>query len=553
MRRLVPVLEWLPHYRRADLSGDVVAGVTGAAVIVPQSMAYARIAGLPPVVGLYASVVPLLVYAALGRSRQLGVGPLASISILSALGVSRISHGDTAEFIALSATLAVLVGVVHIVIGVARLGFVVRFLSEPVMKGFLAAVGVLLVCTQLGPMTNIDVPNSDKAYEIVIDWLERVDDASLTSLALALVSVAVMLWLKRWPRFPGALVLIVVSSLAVVAFDLEEHGIAIVGHVPSGIAGFDLPPLHGDQLAELLPAALAITFVSILESLALARDYADRHDYEIETNQEIAALGASNVAAGVFQGMVVTGAISRSSILEEVGARTQLSGALTGIIVAPLLLFGTSLFRPIPIAVLSAVVIVAVIGFVDVGEARRLWRVQQADFWMAMTAFVGTLVLGLEVGVLVAVALSIGLIVYRVTRPRFPELGRIPGTDYFLDRRRHPDAQGYPGTVVLGIDASLWFTNADGLRTRMHAIETGQPDVHTVVLDMSGVDHLDTTADHTLRKICTRSTQRGTRILFVNVDDEVRAVMDASGLSAMAGDEAFFATDADAVRHLDAR
>jgi SulP family sulfate permease len=367
-----------------------------------------------------------------------------------------------------------------------------------------------------------------------------------------------MLVLKRWPRFPGPLVVLVGAALAVAVFDLEAHGIVVVGHVPSGFAVPELPPLHADQLVELLPAAFAITFVSILESLALARDYADSHDYEIETNQEISALGASNVAAGMFQGMVVTGAITRSSILEQAGARTQLSGALTGVIVAPLLVFGTALFRPIPIAVLSAIVIVAVIAFVDVREARRLWHVQRADFWIAMVAFVGTLGLGLQVGVLVAVALSVGLIVYRVTRPHFPELGRVPGTDSFLDLRRHPDAQRYPGTLILRIDSSLWFANADVLRTRLWEAETNPPNVqtpeiHTVVLDMSGVDYLDATADHMLRKIATRSARQGRRLLLVNVNDDVRQVMDASGGTALIGEDAFFTTDADAVADLDAR
>ncbi len=327
----------------------------------------------------------------------------------------------------------------------------------------------------------------------------------------------------------------------------------MVGHVPSGLASPELPLWHWDDVGTLVPIAFAITLISVLESLALGREYADNHRYEIDTNQEIVALGASNVAAGLFQGMVVTGAITRSSILEAAGARTQLSGAIAALIVAPLVVVGTGLFRDIPIAVLGAIVVVAVLPFVKVREAKRLWRVQRADFWVMMLAFAGTLTMGLEAGVVLAVAVSVALIVYRVTRPHIPELGRIPGTEYFLELARHPDAETYPGTVVLRPDASLYFTNAESLATRLRGLEREHDGLHTVVLDASGVDHLDATADHELRKAAARFQELGIRLLLVNVGDGVRAVMDASGFTELVGADAFFATDAHAVAHLDRR
>ncbi|HZP27437.1 MAG TPA: sulfate permease [Acidimicrobiia bacterium] len=551
VRRWFPVLEWLPSYRRADLAGDVMAGLTGAAILVPQSMAYAQIAQLPPVVGLYASVVPLLVYAIFGRSRQLSVGPLASISILSAVGVAKLAPTGTARFVALAATLALLVGIVHISIGVLRLGFVMRFLSEPVMTGFLAAVGILLMATQLGPLTGVSVPNSSRAYEIVADWFDVADGTSVATLVLGISCIAALLALRRHRRFPSALTLVIAATAVSAIADFSTHGIAVVGSVPSGLAGPEAPLWHWHDVGVLLPTAFAITLISVLESLALGREYADVHGYELDTNQEIVALGASNVAAGFFQGMIVTGAITRSSILEAAGARSQLSGALSALVVAPLLLFGTGLFRDIPIAVLSAIVVVAVMPFVKVGEARRLWRVQRADFWVLMLSFVGTLALGLELGVLVAVVVSIVIIVYRVTRPHIPEIGRIPGTDYFLELGRHPDARTYPGIVILRPDASLYFTNAETVGARLRPLESRRTDLHTVVLDASGVDHLDATADHELRKIATRYRERDIGLILVNVADGVRAVLDASGFTDIVGPDAFFATDADAIAHLE--
>ena len=553
VRQWVSVLDWLPNYRRADLPGDLMAGVTGAAVLVPQSMAYAQIAHLPPVVGLYASVVPILVYAVLGRVPQLGVGPLASISILSAVGVAKLAPDTTMKFVTLSAALAIIAGLVHLGIGLARLGFLIRFLSEPVMTGFLAGLSVLLISTQLGAITGTPITTtSAKAYDVVTNWVNGLDKFSLTTAALGVVSIVVLLVAKRWRRFPSALGLIVATSLAVVVFNLDQHGIAIVGKVASGLAlpKNPLPSLH--DIGALIPTAFAITLISVLEAMTLAKEFADKHGYEIDANQEIAALGASNVAAGFFQGMVVTSAITRSTILDEAGARTQLSGVISAVVVAVLVMFATGSFRYIPICVLGAVVIVAVLPFIKIGEARRLWRVQRADFWVMVLAFVGTLVLGLEVGVVLAVATSVALIVYRVSRPRIPELGRLPNTDAFVELARHPQAETYPGTVIVRMEASLYFSNADVLGNRLRLLQRTRPELHTIVLDASGVNHLDATADHELRKLAARFQDQGIVLLLVNVDDDVRTVMEASGLVELLGDECFFATDADAAAHLSA-
>jgi sulfate permease, SulP family len=465
--------------------------------------------------------------------------------------VAKLAPDSSVEFVALSATLAVIVGVVHLAIGVGRLGFLVRFLSEPVLTGFLAALGVLLIATQLGPLMGFSIPSaSTSAYEVVRDWLESLDGTSATTTALGAVSIVILLVTARWRRLPSALLFIVISSLAVALFGLDEHGVAVVGEVPSGLSLPDNPPWSVDDVQVLLPTAFAITLISILEAMTLAREFAEEHGYDIDPNQEISAIGASNVAAGFFQGMVVTSAITRSTILDQAGARTQLSGALSALIVAPLVMFGTESFRYIPVCVLAAIVIVAVLPFIKVGEARRLYRVQRADFWVALLAFVGTLLLGLELGVLVAVVTSIALIVYRVTRPRMPELGQLSGTDSFVELARHANAETYPGTVIVRVETALYFTNADALTNRLQRLERDNPGLHTIVLDASGVNHLDATADHSLRKLAARYRNRGITVLLVNVADDVRAVMDASGLTELIGADNFLATDADAVAHL---
>lgn len=551
LRRWLPITDWLPNYRREDLPGDLTAGLTGAAILVPQSMAYARIAGLPPVVGLYASVVPILVYAIFGRSRQLSVGPLATISIMGAVALSKLAPTGSSRYIALAATLALLVGLVHLVLGLGRLGFLVRFVAEPVMAGFISAVGLIIISTQLAPLFGITARPRTLFHETVWEWARRLDQTSLVTLALGAAAAAVLLLCRRWPRVPTALMVLVTTTVIVALFDLADHGVAVVGPVPSGLAGPKMPPLGWHDVQVLLPMAIAITFVGFLESIALAREYAARHHYEIDTNHELVALGMSNVSAGLFQGMIVTGAVTRSSILDQAGARTQLSGVIAAAVVAPLLLFGTVTFRDIPLAVLAAIVVVAVLGFLKVGEARRLWRVKRSDFWLMAVSFAATLALGLERGVLLAVAASIVALVYRATRPQIVVLGRQEGSDAFLEMEHHPDLRVFPGTLILRVNASITFVNAEAFEGRIASAVATAPDLHTVVLDASGIDELDATGDHALRRTATRLHERQVALYLVNVNDRVKDVADASGLTAEVGEDHFFATDADAIAHLD--
>lgn len=542
------MLEWVRGYRRADLGPDVVAGITGATILVPQSMAYAAIAGLPPVVGLYASVVPVLVYAVFGRSRQLSVGPLATISIIGAVALAKLAPAGSPRYITYAATLALLVGAIHLALGLGRLGFLMRFLSEPLMAGFISAVGVIIITTQLGPLLGYDVPQESLAAETAYEWAKRLDQVDWGTLAIGVTTIVVLLIARRRPRIPTALALVIAGSLAVLAFGLDDEGIAVVGHVPGGLAGPEVPSLDWHVVRTLLPAAFAITFVGFLEAIALAREYAREHHYDVTTDGELVALGAANASAGLFQGMIVTGAVTRSSIVDAAGARTQFSGVVTALVVAPLLVFVPDVFSDIPIAVLAGIVIAAVIGFVKVAEARRLWRVKRSDFWIMMLAFVATVALGLEFGVLLTAVASLVLIIYRVTRPRIPELGRLPGTDAFVELARHPAAETFPGAVIVRPESPLVYTSAESIEYRLENLDEG---VHTVVLDASGINHVDATGDHVLRTVTERLHDRGVRLLLVNVHDDVRDVLDASGFSDLLGVDCYFASDEDAVAHLE--
>lgn len=551
LRRWLPIVDWLPHYRREDLPGDLVAGVTGAAILVPQSMAYARIAGLPPVVGLYASVVPILAYGIFGRSRQLSVGPLATISIMAAVVLGKLAPTGSSSYVALAATLALLVGIVHLVLGLGRLGFLIRFVAEPVMAGFISAVGLIIISTQLAPLFGIKAPTSTLFHETVWEWARRLDQTSVATLSLGAAAMVVLVLCRRWPRLPTALLVLVAATGLSALFDFGSHGVAVVGPVPSGLAAPLVPPLDWHEIQVLLPMAVAITFVGFLESIALAREYAARHRYPIDTNQELVALGMANVSAGLFQGMIVTGAVTRSSILDQAGARTQLSGIISAAVVLPLLLFATGAFSDIPLTVLSAIVVVAVIGFLKVSEARRLWRVKRIDFWLMALAFAATLGLGLERGVILAVAASVATLVFRAMQPQMVVLGRQPGTVAFGDVRRHQGLTTYDRTLIVRVDSSLTFVNAEAFENRLEGLEGAVEDLTTVVLDASGIDDLDATGDHALRRTAARLGERGIELFLVNVNDRAKDVMDVSGLSQLVGEEHFLATDAEAIGHLE--
>ena len=548
LHRWVSVVDWLPRYRRRDLSGDLVGGLTGAAVMIPQSMAYAQIGGVPPVVGLYASIVPAIAYAALGRSRQLSIGPLTTVTIIGALAVGRLAPAGSDRFIGLTATLALMVGAISVLLALARLGFLMRFVSEPVVTGFLAGAAIVIIANQLGALFGYHVPTESRAYATIVDWADRLDETNLTAVAIGAAGILFLLATRRVGRLPSALIYVAAATLAVGLFDLDAP---VLGAIPSGLAGVAVPPLEWDVLRALVPAAVVIVFVGFVEALGVERELADKHHYEIDPDQELLALGTANSAAGLFQGMVVTGVPSRTAVVDAAGGRTQAAGIVGVVAVLPVVFFLTGLLHDLPDSALAAVVIVSIVGFIRLAEMRRVWRIRRSDGAIALLAFAGVVVLGIELGVIVAAVASIVMVVYRATTPRILELGRRGSSDYFVDLRRHPDARTYPGVVILRPDAPLNFASVDAFDRRLRQL-TDKPDPPRVVLlDASGIDHLDTTADHHLRKLVTRSRERGIRLVVVNVDDDVTEVMHRSGLARQLGPDAFFATDADAITHLE--
>ena len=426
----LPILGWLRSYQRADLGPDIVAGLTTAVMLVPQAMGYALLAGLPPIHGLYAAVAPLLLYAALGTSRHLAVGPVAMDSILVAGAVGAIATIGTENYVLIAAALGMMVGVIQAGLGFLRAGFLVNFLSRPVVAGFTAAAALIIGASQLGHLLGVELPRTHHVHRVVWGAIQTASDWSWSTLAIGVSAIAALVVCKRrWPRFPAALFVVAATTLAVWALGLSGQGVAIVGEVPAGLPGFSVPTIDSSILTQLIPAAATIALVSFMEAISVGRVFAQAHRYEIYPNRELIALGFSNLAGGMTGGYPIAGGFSRSAVNVRAGARTQLAALVTCAVVVITLLAFTRAFFYLPKAALSAIIVAAVAGLIDIRGAAEVYRVKRADFYLLVLTFLATLSLGIQWGILVGVGASVLLFLVRTTRPYFAVLGRISSSD----------------------------------------------------------------------------------------------------------------------------
>lgn len=532
LHRFVPITRWGPNYDRRDLRSDLAAGLTIGAMLVPQGMAYALLAGLPPEIGLYASIVPVIVYAIFGTSRQLAVGPVAIVSLLSATALSSLFEQGTAGYVSAAALLALMVGVVHLVLGFGRLGFIVNFLSHSVLVGFTAAAAIIIGFSQVKHLLGIKIPSTERFHETVTEVVKAADGTNGTTLALGLGSVALLLLMKRYlKKIPGALVVVILSILAVQVFDLQDRGVKTVGEIPSSLPAFGLPDLDVGTMGSLLTTAFVITMVGFMESIAVAKVYARRHRYEVEPNQELIALGAANVASGLFGGYSVTGGFSRTAVNDSAGARTPLASIITAVLILITVLFFTPLFEQLPQAALGAIIIVAVLNLIDIKEMRHIAHVKRSDLVGLGVAFTATLVLGIELGILVAVVASMLVVFARMSKPHTAVLGRIPGTTSYRNIDRFPEAEVDDGIRVVRIDAAMSFANSQFVkRLTLDAAASIEAEPRVLVLDCSGINDIDATGAETLSEIITELDESPVTLHLSDVKGPVRDVLRRAGL-----------------------
>src|SRR3954465_13421168 len=476
--RLFPLLGQLRSYDRSWLRGDVIAGVPVAPLVVPKNLGYAGIAGIPLQNGLYAAAAGAILYAIFGTCRQISTGPTPGLAAVAGGAVLATSLGgrEAAELVA-AITLAT--GALFLVMAALRLGRIAQFLSKAVVIGFLAGAAVDVVIGELPKLTGTDAEGKN-AWRELGSWLGSLDGTDAATLAVGVAALAVVLGVRfAAPKVPGALVLVVGGLLASALLDLGDHGVALVGDVPSGLPTPALPAgsLVADHLATIVTAAFALLLIGFSQTAGDARAFAARHRYRIDVNQESLAQGVANAGAGLFQGMPVSTSLSASSLNESAGARTQLASLITGALVVLTLLVLAPLFSDLPKAVLGAIIIDAVVfGMIDVAELRRLHRVARFDFWVALAAIIAVLSAGVLAGVVIGVGLSLGWLVYVTTRPPMPLLGREPGTHVFRDIVENPDDETFPGIVVLRLDGGLFFATSEALEDRVRELaEDGGP------------------------------------------------------------------------------
>ncbi len=545
IRRVFPPATWLPTYDGQALKSDVSAGVTVGVMLIPQGMAYALIAGLPPIYGLYAALVPLIGYALFGTSRQLAVGPVAMVSLLIAAGIAPMAAQNSADYVRLAIILSLMVGGLQFLLGAIRFGFLVNFLSHPVLSGFTSAAALIIASSQLKNLTGVDIARSNYVHEILWSLARQLSGVHGFTLAIGVVSIVVLVGLRRWKRtFPAALLAVILATLAVWLASAHESGVAIVGTVPRGLPSFGLPSFTGDELMALAPTAMVIALVGFMESIAVAKAFASRNRYRVDANQELIGLGVANLAGAFFQAFPTTGGFSRTAVNAEAGARTTMASMVSAAIIALTLLFLTPLFYFMPKATLAAIIIVAVIGLIDIREAAFLWRVDRRDFFLMSLTFVATLGLGIEQGILVGVISSLVVVIYQSSRPYTAVLGRIPDTTTYKNIARNPSAVAPEGILVLRIDASLYFANAEYVKDRL---EAGGADVETVVLDMYPVNKIDSSALHSLAETLDVLSERDVPFLISGAKGPVRDILRKAGLEQQVGESNFHPTIHDAV------
>ncbi|MCK6620657.1 MAG: solute carrier family 26 protein [Calditrichaceae bacterium] len=548
--KFFPVMNWLPRYRREDLPGDLGAGLTVAVMLIPQGMAYALLAGLPPITGLYASVVPLVVYALFGTSRQLAVGPVAMVSLLVASGIGHLAEPNSAQFVALAAVLALLAGLLQFLMGLARMGFLVNFLSHPVISGFTSAAALIIGFSQLKHLLGIHLPRSEQVYAILWNAMRQIQDINMPTFIIGAGSIVVLLLLRRWkPLFPAALLVVALSILTVWFFRLDAHGVAIVGEVPRGLSSPSLPHFSADTVAALLPIAITISLVGFMESIAVAKSFAAKNRYEVDANQELIGLGLANVAAGLFGGYPVTGGFSRTAVNARAGARSGLASIITAAMIALTLLFLTPLFYFLPNAVLAAIIMAAVFSLIDVKEIRHLYKVKRSDLLLLILAFFATLILGIEEGILLSIVASLILVIHKTTRPHTAILGQMPGTEIYRNVARYPEVKTFAGVAIFRFDASLYFANIAYLKDRLQEIANhSEPALRAIIFDAVSVNDIDSSADAALREIVQTLRSRGIDLYFSNLKGPVRDVLKRSGFYDLLGADHFFYCTHDAVR-----
>jgi high affinity sulfate transporter 1 len=543
---VVPGIRMIRSYQPGWLANDLVAGLVLSALLVPQGMAYAQLAGLPPITGLYTTILCLVGYAAVGPSRILVLGPDSSLGPMIAATIIPLAgaHGSPERAIALASMLAIFVSVITILAGVAKLGFVADLLSKPTQLGYLAGLALTILVGQLPKLFGFSVEGNGLIEEArgFVKGL-AAGDTVLAALAVGVLGLVIILVLQRWlPRLPGVLVAVVVSIGAAVVFDLASHGVGLVGTLPKGFPPFTVPNVSASDLPLLAGGALGIALVSLADTISTASAFAARSGEEVQANQEMIGIGTANLAAGLFQGFPVSTSGSRTAVAEQAGAKTQVTGLVGAVVITLMLLFVPGLLRNLPQPTLAAVVIAASISLADFKGLRRLWDQQRVEFGLAMAAFLAVALLGVLAGIAIAVGLSILNVFRRAWWPYNTVLGRAEGVPGYHDIRSYPQAEQLAGLVIFRFDAPLFFANSRAFREQIRRLAGADSPPHWIVVAAEPITDVDTTAADMLEDLDEALNEQGISLVFAEMKDPVRRKIERYGLTRTINPEHFFPT-----------
>ncbi|NLX49679.1 MAG: SulP family inorganic anion transporter [Methanospirillum sp.] len=533
---LVPVLRWLPAYDRSWLKFDLVAGLTLAAFAIPDNMAYATLAGLPPQYGLYAGIMAPLAYFVFASSRHASVGPSSSEAIMVASFLGGLAIASPEEYAGVVALTALLVGVIALVAWVFRLGFLVNLISGPVMKGFLVGTGIVVIVSQVPSLLGISgAPPS--FFGKIIFILQHLAETNLYALALGLGSLLLFFVLeRRVPRLPGSLVVVALSIALVWMADLADRGVEIVGTIPAGLPAPGLPAFTLGDPSLVFPLAIGLFMLSFVEISSIARTYAKAHDYEVDVDRELLALGASSISVGLTQGFPIGGSFSKTAVTDRSGAKTQLAGAVAAGVTVLVVLLLTGAFYYLAEPVIGSLIIVAVFHMVDLSGLARIGHVNRSEVYIALVTLGGVLLFGILSGVLIGAGLSLLEILYRFTFPNMVTVGRIPGTKLFGDLERHPENIRIPGTFIFRIEAPLIFANAESFRESFtRALGREERPIRLAIIDLQRSPIIDVTAAEMIRGLSTDLGRRGIELRLAHASGRVRDLLRAAGIEELVG------------------
>lgn len=550
-KRVFPILDWLPNYKKEWLSGDVIAGLTVGVMLIPQGMAYAMIAGVPPIYGLYASTLPLIIYALFGTSRQLAVGPVAIDSLLVLAGVSAFAEVGSAYYIELAILLAFVEGIILILMGILRLGFLVNFMSTPVVSGFTAAAAIVIGVSQLKNLLGISIEKSGNVFTALYSAIGQFANWSSLSLLLGVVGIIWIIALKRFSKkIPGALTAVILGIVVVFFTDLHLYNVKIIGEIPSGLPAFRLPKFSWEIIKKLLPAATTIAFIAFTEAMSVSKAIQAKHrDYIVRPNQELFAIGIANIVGSFFQSFSVTGGLGRTAVNDQSGAKTGLASIISAAVVVLTLLFLTPLFYYLPNAILASIIMVAVSGLVDVKYGKHLWNTDKKEFIMLISTFIATLLFGVVNGIIIGVLLSIAMVLFRVSKPHMALLGRIEGTNYYRNVLRFEKAKEYEDILIVRFDAQLFFANSEYFRDTVLSWAEQKPKLQKVLIDAQPINQVDSTACYMLIDLIDHFNKNGVEVVFAGVKGPVRDKFRKAKIARKLGTNHFYMNVNEAVEH----